>query len=113
MRAVHLLFWAGLGERVDIETVIWVIQNAKRNRLHLVMELLKLWMLEHHNDDHDKSLMRKTSAEIRDHVGIMPGEDSVVFVKQVSKALLVYARRGNPVEVCSCLESLIYCSKEA
>lgn len=66
LRVIHLLFWAGLSDRVGIETVVWVIHNAAQNRFKVVEEVMKLWVEKHDIDVHEGSLLEEACQEVKE-----------------------------------------------
>jgi hypothetical protein len=42
IRAIHLLQWAGLFQRLDMDMLIWAIQNAGGHKVAVVNHLLRI-----------------------------------------------------------------------
>jgi hypothetical protein len=42
IRAIHLLGWAGLIEKLDVETVTWTFRNAGGDKIATVNQILRL-----------------------------------------------------------------------
>lgn len=42
IRAIHLLQWAGLDKRLDMDVMIWAIENAQDNKIAVVNQLLRI-----------------------------------------------------------------------
>jgi len=85
LRLIHLLFWAGLTERVDIETVIWVIRNAGTNRIQVVEGIVWMFAESHSMNLLEMSLIEKTLAEIKDQAVVDSDEETMAFVQAIGE----------------------------
>ena len=84
LRVIHLLHWAGLWERVDIETVVWVVKNASKDRLNVLNEITTLWFDNHATEIQELFPIEKALAEMRDQGVIESDEETLAFAKTVS-----------------------------
>jgi hypothetical protein len=87
LRVIHLLNWAGLWERVDIEAMVWAIKNAGTNRLNVVDEVFYMWIYNHSMDLSEQSMIGKVLAEIRDQAVVKSDEETVAFVEEAKDIL--------------------------
>ena len=87
LRVIHLLFWAGLHESVDIETIVWVIHNAGGNKVTVAMLVISLWLERHTIDLHEQSLLEMALAEVKEK-GL--AESDMEKVDMVAYVLEIY-----------------------
>ena len=81
VRAIHLLEWAGLIEKLDIDTMIWALHNAGGNKLAVINQLLRLgftalW-------DLDARRLGRALADIRDEAVAESDQEKLDFVKAI------------------------------
>lgn len=84
LRIIYLLFWAGLRERFDVETLIWVVQNTK-NRVQVIEEIFNIWAKLHEMDNRELSLIGKAMAEIKYQAVIESDKAALAFVEAISR----------------------------
>jgi hypothetical protein len=85
LRVIHLLHWAGLWERVDIETLVWAIKNASKDRLNVLDEITRLWFEKHAMEIQEQFPIDKALAEMQDHAVAESDEETLSFVKAVKE----------------------------
>lgn len=73
---IHLLYWAGLEETFNIELAIWAVQNARKNRLKVVKELLYM----HVRNLSSQWMLDKAMAEVRDKAVLEADKETLAFV---------------------------------
>jgi hypothetical protein len=81
VRAIHLLEWAGLIEKLDIDTLTWALHNAGGNKLAVINQLLRLgftalW-------DLDARQLGRALADIRDEAVAESDQEKLDFVKAI------------------------------
>ena len=94
LRVIHLLFWAGLWERVDVETMVWVIHNAgpdAERKREIFMKMLILWTEKHELTHHEKSIMQRALAEVKENATPEHNAESIDFFQASSELLKFYS----------------------
>ena len=80
LRVIHLLYWAGLKERVDVETVIWVIQNAVKDQKKVAEVIMSMWLEAHDMNARERSLIDTAVAEIKDKAIAESDDETIAYV---------------------------------
>jgi hypothetical protein len=80
LRVIHLLCWAGLRERVDVETVIWVIKNAGKNKTKVATDMMSMWLEVHDMGARERSLIDTAVAEIKDRAIAESDDETIAYV---------------------------------
>jgi hypothetical protein len=87
LRVIHLLFWAGLWERVDVHTIVWVLHNTGRNRLNVALEVLRLWIEKRSTNLQDQLLLEMILNEFKEKVTAELDERMITFVDSVLQGI--------------------------
>jgi hypothetical protein len=87
LRAIHLLLWAGLKEKLDVKTVIWAVRNANRNRVNIVEDLLNMWLLQHDMNIDDLVKIEAALAEIKDQAEVESDRETLALVNGIQEFL--------------------------
>ena len=83
LRAIHLLFWAGLWDSVGVEEMLWVVQNAGRDRFNVTMEAIYLWCGAHR----DRREFEEISAELRGWAEADSDSETADYINLVLKEI--------------------------
>lgn len=65
IRAIHLLQWAGLSEKLDMETLIWALKYSGGNRVAVINQLLRIGFVV--LSDPDARTLGRALSELRDN----------------------------------------------
>ena len=102
-RAIHLLVWAGLRERLDIDILIWALRNAGGDKYAVIKQLLVFLSSCTSGFSHrETNKLFRELAEIRGEAEKERSSENLAFVKDVEKnavlqALIQNHRREDPV----------------
>lgn len=92
IRAIHLLHWAGMLDRLEIDNVIWALQHAGGNRTAVVTHLLRLGF-EVMSDPDARKLGRALS-NLRDEAVSEDDEEKMNFFQSIKKSTIISGARN-------------------
>ena len=80
LRAIHLLLWAGLREKLDVETVIWAVRNAGGNRVNVAEDLMTPWLIYCIVPIRDLMKFSRALSEIKDQAEVEFDQGDACFL---------------------------------
>jgi hypothetical protein len=83
-RAIHLLHWAGLIEKLDTDTLIWALKNAGGGKQAVINHILRLGF--NILSDPDARKLGRALADLRDEAVEESDQEKLEFVKAVRKS---------------------------
>jgi len=81
IRAIHLLEWAGLLEKLDVDTITWAFRNAGGDKLATVNQLLRLGFTT--MSDRDSRRIQWELAGMRDEAEVEDDQEKLNFVREI------------------------------
>ncbi len=88
IRAIHLLEWVGLLEKLNVDTLLWALRNAGGDKLATVNHILRLGFTV--MSDRDGRRVQKELAELRDEAEQEGDQEKFDFVRDVLNSQTLY-----------------------
>jgi hypothetical protein len=84
IRAIHLLEWAGLIEKFDIETLTWAFRNAGGDKIATVNQILRLGFAI--DADRHCRIINRELADIRHEAEVKGDQATIDFVDDIKNS---------------------------
>ena len=84
IRAIHLLHWAGLIEKLDMDTLVWALRNAGGDKQAVINHLLRIGFSI--LSDPDARKLGRTLSHLRDEAVEEDDEDKLQFFHVVRRS---------------------------
>jgi len=88
-RVIHLLAWAGLISKLDIDTFLWAFRNSGGDKIATVNQLLRIGST---TVDTNLTRVQKELGEMRDEAEHEGDEEKHGFVKELLDSQSLYGR---------------------
>jgi hypothetical protein len=79
-RAICLLLWAGVMERIDIDILAWAVRHVGGNKIAILARLLSITYMSTKQEYE----WRKALAAVRDEAEIELDQERIAFIDHVS-----------------------------
>ena len=89
IRVIHLLAWAGLITKLNIDTLIWAFRNSGGDKIATVNQLLRIGSAA---VDLNLTRIQKELGEMRDEAEYEGDEEKYRFVKELLESQSLYGR---------------------
>ena len=87
IRAVHLLHWAGMQGRLEMDTVVWALRNAGGNKKAVITHLLRLGFAV--MSDPDARKLGRALSNMRDEAMQQDDEETMELFQFVRQSTIV------------------------
>jgi hypothetical protein len=84
IRAIHLLEWAGLIEKLDIETLTWTFRNAGGDKIATVNQVMRL---ANFRSEKDSRRIQRELADMRDEAEREGDQTKFDFVQEIRNSI--------------------------
>jgi hypothetical protein len=92
-RVIHLLEWAGLISKLDIDTLLWAFRNSGGDKIATVNQLLRIGSsMGTWNEDTNLTRVQKELGEMRDEAEYEGDDEKRGFVKEILDSETLHGR---------------------
>jgi hypothetical protein len=88
IKAIHLLEWYGLIEKLDIETLLWTFRNAGGDNIATVNQILRIGFSYISTNLKDLRKVQRELSDMQDEAEQDGDQDQLDFVKGVKELFL-------------------------